>query len=214
MAKHWHMHRLSRMATLLLLAGAIGLRTSVGAATGTDALVLVREYSATAEIVFHGTSTLHDFEGRVMSQPFQLLLATNAWSAQAEVVAGEMTTLNTRRDRAMWTMLGTNLYPRLSGKFHAATHPSAGSNAVLTLRIRDHEIDLPVTITRWSETSDAVRFHAAWDVSLKEYGIKPPSVLGLIRVGDRVHLDAEVRALASPPAPPAPSPAAWKPLSK
>jgi hypothetical protein len=65
---------------------------------------------------------------------------------------------------------------------------------MLTLRIRDRQHELPVCVTGWTETPEAVQFHASWDVSLKQYNLKPPSVIGVIRVGDRVHLEAQIAA--------------------
>jgi hypothetical protein len=160
-----------------------------------DALGPARNLSAVAQIVFRGTSTLHDFEGRVTSQPFTLSIASNYWSAAAEVLGGGMTTANDKRDRNMWAMLGTDHYPHLSGAVsNAAVPPVAGANITLRLRIRDQEFDLPVSVTEWAETVEAVRFRAAWQVSLKKYGLKPPSVLGVIRVGDTVRLEAQVTA--------------------
>ncbi len=44
------------------------------------------------------------------------------------------------------------------------------------------------------ETVDEIKFRAEWEVSLKEYRLKPPSVLGVIRVGDKARLEAEVTA--------------------
>ncbi len=191
--------RASLTAVLVLYAGAFPLAgespVTIG---GTNAPAREQPLSAVAQIVFRGTSTLHDFEGRVTTQPFALLLATNAWSAQAEVFGGEMTTANDRRDRNMWMMLDTNTYPRLSGAVRNAPYPPpGGTNILLSLRIRGHQLDLPVTIANWSETPDAVRFHAEWILSLKDYGLKSPSVLGIIRVGDTVRLSADVTATKS-----------------
>lgn len=186
----------------ILLAGCLGFfATAPNRAAATNPPAPVRELSAVAQIVFRGTSTLHDFEGRVRSEPFQLLLSTNTWSARTDVIAASMATSNGRRDRAMWIMLATNLYPRLSGQVENAVRgPTSNAPALLSLRIRDQQTNLPVTLTDWTETTNGVRFHATWDISLKQFGLKPPSVMGFIRVGDRVHLDADVTAVpvASP----------------
>jgi hypothetical protein len=62
-------------------------------------------------------------------------------------------------------------------------------------------MDLPVRISDWSETAEAVQFRAIWELSLKQYRLKPPSVLGVIRVGDKVRLEARVTATKAVPAP-------------
>jgi hypothetical protein len=163
--------------------------------------------SGAARIKFQGSSTLHDFEGHVMSQPFDLILSPNSWSAKASVFGGEMTTANAKRDKNMWAMLATNLHPRLEGEIRDAPRPPlAGTNTTLALKIRDTKMDLPVKISNWSETAEGVRFDAEWIVSLKAYGLKPPSVAGVIRVGDTVRLQADivatnVQALTKPAGP-------------
>lgn len=152
-------------------------------------------WPAVAQVVFRGTSTLHDFAGRVGAQPFLLVVSTNTWSAQAEVIGEEMDTAHERRDRNLRTMFETARYPRLSGWVKQAPRPGAeGQRVTLTLKIRDVARELPVTVSSWVETVDEIKFRAVWEVSLKEFRLKPPSVLGVIRVGDKVRLEAEVTA--------------------
>ncbi len=156
---------------------------------------LLCTWPASAQIRFQGTSTLHDFEGQVSAQPFVLTLTSNTWSAKGGVLAAEMTTANTARDRKMYDMLAASVHMRITGEIQPSLiPPPEGTNVTLTLRIRDQAHALPVRITDWIATSDEVRFHASWDVSLKQYGLKPPSVVGVIRVGDNVHLEAQVTA--------------------
>jgi hypothetical protein len=156
---------------------------------------------ARAVIRFAATSTLHDFDGQLSAEPFTLLISNGTWSASADVLAGQMATENTKRDRNMHRMLGTNDHPRI----HGAVAPvpiagSGGTNVTLNLKIRDRAQDLPVRIMNWTESSGEIRFRAAWELSLKQYGLKPPSVAGIIRVGDTVKLEADV--VATKPAPP------------
>jgi hypothetical protein len=158
-------------------------------------------FHAVARIKFRGSSSLHDFAGQVNSQPFVLMLSSNTWSAESDAIAGEVTTANARRDRNMWKMFSTNLYPKLWGGVTNAPRPENGSGkATLGLQIRNLRASWPVTITGWKETADEVRFHAEWEVSLKRYDLKPPSVLGVIQVGDVVRLAADVKATKNPPA--------------
>ena len=153
--------------------------------------------SGEAQIQFAGTSTLHDFSGQLPAQPFSLLLSNGTWSASADVLAGQMTTANPKRDRNMHRMFATNDFPKIHGTVVAAPIPGGSTtnlNITLTLKIRNTSKDLPATISGWTETADAVKFHAEWELSLKNYDLKPPSVIGVIRVGDRVQLQADVTA--------------------
>jgi polyisoprenoid-binding protein YceI len=173
-----------------------------GLARGAEA----RQLPAQADIRFQCTSTLHDFEGAVPAQPFVLSLSSsNTWSAQAAVVVWQMNTASEGRDRNMWKMFGTNNHPLIRGEVKPSVAPPAGTNVTLTLTIRDQKRDLSVQIIGWTEDAEAVRFHAAWDVSLKQYGLKPPTVMGIIRVGDNVHVEADVTASKMQPLTDAPA---------
>lgn len=163
---------------------------------------------AQALIHFSGTSTLHDFGGQLPTEPFSLILSNGVWFASAEVLSGRMATANEKRDRKMHQMLGTNAFPEIRGVLAGAPVPdAAGTNVTLSLIIRDQTNAVPVRISAWSETSREIKFHADWEVSLEDFGLKPPSVLGVIRVGDRVKLKADITAIkppfsSSPPTPP------------
>jgi hypothetical protein len=177
----------------LLIVAALGNIGSPSIADAADASV--QRLPATATIRFAGTSTLHDFAGTLPSQPFTLVLSNGTWSADADVLAGLMNTANEKRDRKMHQMLATNSFPKLHGAVTAAPVPGiAGTNATLRLKIRDKSRDHSVLITGWSEDAREIKFHAAWELSLDDYALKPPSVLGVIRVGDRINLEAGVTA--------------------
>lgn len=150
---------------------------------------------AQAIIRFSGTSTLHDFGGEVPAQPFALTVSSNAWSAEADVLSGLMATGSEGRDKNMHKMLNTNDNPLIHGKVTQAPIPAtATTNATLHFKICNQQHDLPVEISRWSETGTNLSFHAEWQLSLKQFKLKPPSVLGVIRVGDTVYLSADVIA--------------------
>ena len=173
-------------ASLILLALAFRL----GAA---DAAV--QQLPATAAIRFAATSTLHDFGGSLPSQPFTLVLSNGTWSASADVLSGLMNTAHEKRDRKMHEMFATNSFPKMHGAVIAAPLPGvAGTNATLQLIIRDKTNALTARITGWTEDARAIQFRATWELSLKNYALKPPSVLGVIKVGDRIQLEADVTA--------------------
>src|SRR4030095_107004 len=174
-------------------AMALG-RASAGDAGGDS----VQRYPATAVIRFAGTSTLHDFGGELPAQPFVLILSNGTWSASAGVLSAQMATASEGRDRNMHRMLATNDYPEIHGTVVNAPIPDGkthGTNAILQLKIREQIRALPVAIQYWQETRENIRFHAVWQVSLKQYGLKAPSVAGIVRVGDRVKIDADVVAM-------------------
>ena len=192
----------SLRATFWLLGG-LGVSMPAAMVAAESAANLVQRMPAKATVRFAATSTLHDFDGELSAQPFSLLLSNGTWSADAGVLAAHMATASEGRDRNMHKMLGTNDYPLIHGAVVAAPVPgAAGTNVTLHLKIRDRSQDLPVRISDWKETAEEIQFHAAWELSLKQFALKPPSVIGVIRVGDRVKLEADVTATKSTSAPP------------
>ena len=169
---------------------------SVGSSWITEAAdASVQRLPAIAAIQFAATSTLHDFSGSLPSQPFTLVLSNGTWSADADVLSGLMNTAHEKRDRKMHEMFATNSFPKMHGTVTTAPIPgAAGTDATLRLIIRDKTNDLTARVTGWTEDASAIKFHAVWELSLKDYALKPPSVLGVIKVGDRIQLEADVTA--------------------
>jgi len=156
----------------------------------------VKVYDAKTHIEFLGTSTLHDFAGKVAAEPFELRVGTDTWSALAKVKPGAMSTDSKGTDKNMHKMFDITQHQLMSGKAEKVAKPKNSSGAAkLLLRIRRTELEIPVAITQWSESADAINFHATAKVSLKKFEFKPPSVLGIIRVGDTVTLKISVTAL-------------------
>lgn len=154
-----------------------------------------QQLPAKATIRFSGSSTLHDFGGQLPAQPFHVILSNGFWFASARVLSSQMATGSEKRDGKMHQMLGTNAFPQISGVVAGSPVPvGVETNAMLRLAIRNTTNDLPVRITGWKESPKGISFRAEWELSLKSYGLKPPSVIGVIRVGDIVKLSADVIA--------------------
>lgn len=187
-----------RLKPALAVLAATSLAAALPAQGAAPAL-----YDGTATIVFSGTSTLHDFVGRVPSQPFRLTMQTSptgrVWSATASVKAAEMTTFHKERDEKMRQMFAADKQPLLAGTVLDAPAPDRATNGVasLKLKIGGQERALPVAIRDWQEANGHLSFTAIWEVSLKDYALKPPAVLGLIKVGDKVTVSAKVEAKAA-----------------
>ncbi len=190
------------LAMFLRCAAALGLHLAAAGVRGEAASGggPVKSWPAEAVIQFAGTSTLHDFGGKLAAQPFILVISNGTWFATADVLAGEMKTGSDGRDRKMREMMRAPAHPQIRGSVAPTPLPTTNLLAtVIKLKICDTERDLPARVTGWQETPERIQFHADWELSLEEYGLKPPSVLGVIRVGDRVKLSADVIARKDPP---------------
>ena len=153
----------------------------------------------TASIQFKGTSTLHGFEGNVKPRPFKTTFISETTNGPIRVSATvsfdvlNMSTDHKKRDKKMFKMLGQKQFLTITGSLTGAILPVSGnSTATLFLRIRDIEQEVPVTLSEWKREGDLGTFNMTFPISLKAFGLKAPSVVGLIRVGDTVQIDCSI----------------------
>jgi len=158
------------------------------------------------DVAFLVTSTLHDVPGSARCLPFAAVLARDAAgrqvipSVEVEVPVAGMDTRNKSRDVQMREMFRSERFPRI----HAAAHDvdverlrvetGKGREGIasidLLLRIRDVERKVRATASNLKESGERVTFDLEFPVSLGEFDLKAPSVLGIIRVGDKVPVKA------------------------
>ena len=177
------------------------------------------ELPGTCHVSFDATSTLHDFAGTAACAPFVLAVTAPAdGEARLEAVtlavpvAGMRTGID-RRDRTMRDMFDAGRFPQIVGRLPAAPlaelrrqlHRAAadGTTFPLELRIRDREQTVTARITALTDAADGFRVDLQFPVSLAASGLKPPTVMGFIRVGDEVRVKVSVQL--------APLPTPWQP---
>jgi len=154
------------------------------------------------DVVFLITSTLHDVPGSARCLPFDAVLARDAAGRQVipsvdvEVPVAGMDTRNKSRDGQMREMFRSDRFPRI----HAAARNvdverlrvelgkghEGKATLDLLLRIRDVERKVRAMASNLKESGDRITFDLEFPVSLGEFDLKAPSVLGIIRVGDKV----------------------------
>ena len=158
------------------------------------------------DVAFLITSTLHDVPGTARCQPFAAVLARDAAgrevipSVEVEVPVAGMDTRNRSRDGQMREMFRSERFPRIRAAAHdvdverirAEAGKGRGGDASidLLLRIRDVERKVRATASNLKESGERVTFDLEFPVSLREFDLKAPSVLGIIRVGDTVSVKA------------------------
>ena len=166
------------------------------------------------DVVFLVTSTLHDFPGSARCLPFEAVLARDAAGrrvipvVEVEVPVGGMDTRNKSRDGQMREMFRSDRFPRI----HAAAHDvdvdrlrvemgkdrEGKAPLDLLLRIRDVERKVRATAGNLKESGERVTFDLDIPVSLREFDLKAPTVLGIVRVGDKVSVKAAFTLTVSP----------------
>ena len=158
------------------------------------------------DVAFLVTSTLHDVPGSARCLPFAAVLARDATGrtvipvVEVDVPVAGMDTRNKSRDEQMREMFRSDRFPRI----HAAaqdvdverlrkemgTDREGKAPLDLLLRIGEGERKIRATASNLKESGDRVTFDLEFPVSLREFGLKAPSVLGIIRVGDKVSVKA------------------------
>ena len=192
-------------AGLLLATLVAAFSSSPAGAASADAAVPARILGA-CDVAFLATSTLHDISGSARCLPFEADLVRDAGGhpflpiVNVEVSVAGMDTRNKSRDRQMREMFQSDRFPRI----HAAAHDvdvgrlraeigkgrDGKSSIDLLLRIRDVERNVRATASDLKESGERVTFDLEFPVSLKEFDLKAPSILGFIRVGDEVSVKA------------------------
>jgi len=158
------------------------------------------------DVAFVVTSTLHDVPGSGRCLPFEAVLARDATGrtvlpvVEVDVPVAGMDTRNKSRDEQMREMFRSDRFPRI----HAAAQDvdverlrkemgkgrEGKAPLDLLLRIGEVERKIRATAGNLTESGDRVTFDLEFPVSLREFGLKAPSVLGIIRVGDKVSVKA------------------------
>jgi hypothetical protein len=193
-----------RTGLLLATLGAVFSSSSAGGAKA-EAPVPARILGA-CDVAFLVTSTLHDVPGSARCLPFAADLARDAAgrqvipSVEVEVPVAGMDTRNKSRDGQMREMFRSDRFPRIHGEAHdvdverlrveMGKGREGKASIDLLLRIRDVERKVRATASNLKESGERVTFDLEFPVSLGEFDLKAPSVLGIIRVGDKVSVKA------------------------
>jgi len=187
---------LSRLSTvivaILLLASAAGAET----------------FEGQCDFRFYARSTLHKFEGKGACQPFILISDRTEQGKERlrspviRVPVKGMDTANSRRDSKMYTMFDTDRYPEIKSKFkdlvieelllQLQEEDNVPGHLDFDLQIRDVTIPVKAAIHELAVTPEQVTFRMEFPLSLTDFKLKPPSVLGLIRVDDQVRVEVMV----------------------
>jgi len=159
----------------------------------------------TCQVHFFGDSTLHAFEGKGACEPFTLERteqegASIILPAQVEVPVASLDTDISARDKKMRGMFDSENFPKITGSF-AEIDPQAliaawqgTGTGELPFNLTIREVTRPVTATVKHMNSDAKGLDASFvlKLSLADFGLEAPGVLGIIRVADEVRVEVDV----------------------
>lgn len=159
-------------------------------------------WNGSAEITFDGTSTLHDWGGKVTASPFkaEVTLAGDKpqrVTSEVTVKAEKMDTAEPDRDKKMHKAMKVTDHPLIVGKIDAKFSEIAPASTPTKLPIKltllGKEQNVTGTISNWKLNGNTATFDLSFDLSLKTSGISVPAVLLVIRVGDTIKVGAHVK---------------------
>jgi len=159
------------------------------------------DYKGNCTISFQGTSTLHDIHGKARCQPFTVNNIDGVIDMSGVSVAiADMDTGNSKRDKQMREMFEDKTFPMITGNagmialkdIRAGRKNAPGSAHKISFKLKIRNIVKPVTatVTNFVETDSRITADIAFTLSLAEYQLKPPIVLGMIKVDDKVAVTA------------------------
>ena len=165
-------------------------------------------WTGTCQITFSGKSTLHPFSGTVNAEPFSVSITnpsdpTKA-TARSRVLAraSKLNTGNTKRDKKMHQVLAVNSFTDIIVDIGtltaAATKPGTGGKVLqptivpFSLTIRDQTKKIVGQVSDWIYADNKISFRVKFPISLTAFGIKPPSVVGIIKVDDTILIGADL----------------------
>ena len=170
------------------------------------------DYHGSCGITFQGSSTLHDFSGTVPCQPFTLAVPASGevQAGKVSVAVAQMNTDNSARDKKLRGMFDHQKFPLIIGDYAGFNFEDTVRKAIASapdqnsfdfnLRIRDIERPVHAALRHLKKEPQGLSFTLQFDLSLADFQLRPPSVLGLIRVADTVTVLVDV-TLQEPPTP-------------
>lgn len=158
-------------------------------------------WSGSAAITFSGTSTLHDWSGKVSAEPFKADVAMldgrpARITSAVKVKAAAMDTAEPRRDANMRKAMKVAEHPLIVGKidakFDAVARDGTPASLPVELSLLGTRQNVVGVISHWKLNGGTATFDLDFPVSMKASGISVPAVLLVIRVGDVVQVHASV----------------------
>ena len=169
-----------------LLAGAVSVQAET--------------FKGKAEILFDVHTTLgklHSFTGKVASEPFEVTVDSDKINLEVSVVSTNMQTGNKKRDQEMFHMLHTDQHAKITGSakdlsLEGLKKAAGEQKTAITPTLTIAGVSKPVEgeLSGWKDDGKKITFSTKFTVSLKEFELKPPSVIGLIKVHDPVAVTA------------------------
>jgi len=163
-------------------------------------------FEGTCQIRFFGDSTLHSFEGRGDCQPFSLAdeqvgAAPQIAASEIEVQVAGLDTDNSSRDKKMREMFDSENFPLIIARFReldseellASWQSFPQGELAFDLSIRGLIRPVTATVRNLTVSEQSIDLTLEFTLSLENFALEAPGVLGIIRVDDLVKVEVDTQ---------------------
>ena len=150
-----------------------------------------------SKVIFFARTTLHDFNGKAQQLSGGLVGDTNAIKGFVDLQIAGLSTGDPDRDKNMYQMFNMSLFPQIHFAFDHGDITKVLTNqdaevifsGVMSMHHTSRQVSL-ISTGNWQD--GVLLFEGTMFVHLKDFGLKPPSILGLIRVSDEVKVQYKI----------------------
>ncbi len=144
------------------------------------------DWQGEAKADFAVKATMDSFVGKATSEP--IALAADATELPVTFQIAKLDTGKKKRDVEMQHMFHMEQHPELTGvaKLADLSKLEGAGDVPVSLTIAGVTQELTAHISDVKRTDGKWSFTAQFDISLKTFGLKPPSIMKIINVGDVV----------------------------
>ncbi len=137
-------------------------------------------------------ATMDSFVGKVTSEP--IVIADDATEVQVTFLISKMDSGKKKRDVEMQHMFHAEQHPEIVGTAQAENLLGLQADGEVPLRLTISGVtqEVPAKISHLVRTEGKLSFTANLEISLKSFGLKPPSIMKIINVGDLVKVTTTV----------------------
>lgn len=169
------------MHTKLILTVLITLALALSARAG---------WQGQATAAYAVKATMDSFVGQAASEP--IVVADGAPEVAVTFEIAKMETGKKKRDVEMQHMFHMERHPVIVGTARAEDLLKIGETGEIpvTLAISGQTREVPARISKVTREEGKLTFTADLEISLKSFGLKPPSILKIINVSDLVKVTA------------------------
>lgn len=142
-------------------------------------------------------ATVDSFVGKATSEP--IAIADGATEFPVTFLISKMETGKKKRDVEMQHMFGMDKNDLITGlaKAESLLALQADGEVPVSLTINGQTQELPAKISKLVKAEDKLSFVADLEISLKSFGLKPPSIMKIINVADLVKVTATFELTSS-----------------